>query len=54
MVRAEQVVSLAPGQEEADRIAKGVDQSVDFSAQSASRAPDGLVFAVFFLAPAPC
>ena len=54
MVGAEQVVRLTAREDEADRIAQGVDQSVDFGAQSASRATDGLIFAWFFLAPALC
>ena len=54
MVGAEQIVSLAPGEEEADRIAEGIDQGVDLGAQSTSRATDGLVFVCFFLAPALC
>ena len=54
MVGAEQIVRLAAGKEKADRIAEGVDQSVDLGAQSASGATDGLVFAFFFLAPALC
>src|SRR5947209_14114508 len=47
-------MGLSRRQEEAERIAQGIDQSVDFRAQSASAAPDRLVFAVFFLAPALC
>lgn len=34
MVSTDQVVCLAAGQEGADRIAKGVDQGMDFGAQS--------------------
>src|SRR3954453_21443883 len=45
---------LSRRQEEAERIAQGIDQRVDFRAQSASAAPDPLVFAVFFWAPALC
>jgi hypothetical protein len=54
VVGADQVVSLATGKEEAGRIAEGVDQRMDFGAQSSSRATDGLVVAFFFLAPALC
>jgi hypothetical protein len=58
MVSAHQVVSLAAGQEEADcvaqRIDQRIDQGVDLGAQSAARAPDRLVLADFFLAPALC
>src|SRR6266852_4032883 len=41
-------------QEEGNRIAQGVRQRMDFGAQSAFAAPDRLVFAVFFWAPALC
>jgi hypothetical protein len=34
MVGADQVVCLAAGQEEADRVARRVDQGVDLGAQS--------------------
>jgi hypothetical protein len=54
VVGANQVVRLAAGQMEADRIAERIDQSMDLGAQSAARAPDGLVFVVFFLTPALC
>ena len=49
-----QVVRLAAGQEEVDRVAQRVDQGVDLGAQAAARAPDGLVLAGFFWAPALC
>jgi hypothetical protein len=48
VVGTNQIVSLAAGQMEADRIAECIDQGMDLGAQSAARAPDGLVFAVFF------
>jgi hypothetical protein len=54
MVRAHQVVRLAAGQKEPDRVAQRVDQRVDLGAQSTSRAPDRLVLTDFFLAPALC
>ena len=54
LVGAEQVMSLPARQHGGDGIAKGIDQGVDFGAQSASGPPDGLVFARFFLAPALC
>src|SRR5436305_15326528 len=41
-------------EEEGNRIAQGVDQGMDFGAQSAFAAPNRLIFAVFFLAPALC
>ena len=49
-----QVVCLAAGQEEADRVAQRVDQGVDLGAQSAARASDCLILASFFWAPALC
>jgi hypothetical protein len=49
-----QVVCLAAGQEEADRVAQRVDQGVDLGAQSAARASDRLVLIGFFWAPALC
>jgi hypothetical protein len=54
VVVADEIVSLTAGQHEADRVAKSLDQGMDFRAQPASGSPDGLVFAVFFLAPALC
>ncbi len=45
---------LPAGQAEADRVAKGIDQRMDFGAQSAAGPPDCLVFSGFFLAPALC
>ena len=54
VVGADEIVCLAAGQMEADRIAKGINQGVDLGAQSATRAADGLVLADFFFAPAPC
>lgn len=49
-----QVVCLAAGQEEADRVAQRIDQGVDLGAQSAARASDRLVLTSFFWAPALC
>ena len=54
MVGPDQVVCLAAGQEEAERIAERIDQCVDLGAQPTARAPDRLVLARFFLAPALC
>ena len=48
MVGADQVMSLAAGQVEADRIAERIDNGMDLGAQSATRAADRLVCAVFF------
>jgi hypothetical protein len=49
-----QIVGLPRGQEEVDRIAQGIDQGVDLGAQSALAAPDRLILAVLFWAPALC
>jgi hypothetical protein len=49
-----QVVCLAAGQEEADRVAQCIDQGMYLGAQSAARSPDRLVLAGFFSAPALC
>jgi hypothetical protein len=54
VVSAFQIMGLAAGQEETHRISKRIDQGVDLGAQSATRSPDRLVLAVFFLAPALC
>ena len=54
VVGPDQVVCLAAGQEEADRVAQRIDQGVDLGAQSAARAPDRLVLTSFFWAPALC
>lgn len=45
---------LSSGQREADGVAQRVDDGMDFRRQSASGASDGLVFTVFFRAPALC
>ncbi len=49
-----EIVRLASGQQEPERVAESVDQGVDLGAQPAARAPERLVRAVFFLAPALC
>jgi hypothetical protein len=54
MVGAEEVMRLAAGQEEADRVAECIHQGMDLGAQSAARAADRLVLAGFFWAPALC
>jgi hypothetical protein len=54
VVGAIQVVRLAAGEKEGDRIAERIDDRMDFGAQPAARAADCLVFAVFFFAPALC
>jgi len=53
-VGTDQIMRLATGQVEADRIAERIDQGMDLGAQPAARAPDRLVLAIFFLAPALC
>jgi len=50
---ASQIVCLASREHHLDRIAKRVDNSVDFGGQSAARAADRLL-AVFLGAPALC
>ena len=54
VVSTDEIVRLATGEEEGDRVAQRIDQRVDLGAQSAARAPDRLVFFGFFLAPALC
>jgi hypothetical protein len=54
VVCSHEVVCLAAGQEKAERIAERIDQCMDLGAQSAARAPDRLVLAGFFWAPALC
>lgn len=49
-----QIVSLAGRQSEAGRIAQGIHGRVNFAAQAAPAAPQGLLFALFFRAPALC
>jgi hypothetical protein len=47
-------MGLPRSQKEGQRIAQAIDHGMDFRAQSAFAAPDRLVFAVFFWAPALC
>ena len=47
-------MGLARCQQEAQRIAQRIDKRMYLGAQPAFAAPDGLVFAVFFCAPALC
>ena len=54
MIGADEIMRLAAGQEEADRVAERIDERMDLGAQPAARAADGLVFASFFWAPALC
>lgn len=53
-IRANQVMGLSAGQMETNRIAEGINQGVDFRAQSTARPADRLVNAGFFWAPALC
>jgi hypothetical protein len=48
VIGPDQVVCLAAGQEEADRVAQRIDQGVYLGAQPAARSPDRLVLAGFF------
>jgi hypothetical protein len=52
-IGADEIMGLSRGQQEAQRIAERVDQSMDFGAQSAFAAADRLII-VFFWAPALC
>jgi len=45
---------LAGRERQCDGIAKCIDDGVDLGRQSAARPADGLIFAVFFWAPALC
>ncbi len=49
-----QIASLPTGEMKAGRIAQSIHGSVNLGAQSAFAAPDGLVAAPFFSAPALC
>jgi len=49
-----QIVNLAGGQHDLKRIAQGVHQNVDFSAQTAFALPNRLIRPGFFWAPALC
>ncbi len=53
-VGAFQIMGLARRQDEVQRIAQRVDKRMNLGAQPAFAAPDRLVFAVFFCAPALC
>jgi hypothetical protein len=48
------VGGLSGRERQRDRIAECIDDGVDLGCQSAARAADGLVSAVFFWAPALC
>lgn len=48
------VVNLAAGEADCERIAQGIDDGMDLGGQPAPRAPDGMVLAPFLRAPALC
>ena len=54
VVGTDQIMGLPTGDVEAYRTAERINQGMDFGAQPPARAPDRLVFAGFFLAPALC
>ena len=54
VVGAIEIMGLPTGQQEAGRIAKGVDSGMNFGGQPTAGEPDRLVFTDFFLAPALC
>jgi hypothetical protein len=49
-----QIAGLSAGEMKSKRIAKGIDSGVNFGAQPALAASDGLLAAPFFSAPALC
>lgn len=53
-LRLVEIVDLSPGEAQLPRIAQRVSEGMDLGGQSSSRTADGLVFAVFFRAPALC
>ena len=53
-IGADEIMDLAAGQIKAGWITQRIDPRVNLGAQSAARAPDRLVFPVFFWAPALC
>lgn len=54
LIGAHQIMGLAAAQGERRRVAQSINKSVNFGGQSAAGSPNGLVFAVFFFAPALC
>jgi hypothetical protein len=54
MVCTDEVMGVPAGHMDAHGIAKRINQSVDFGAQSATGTTNGLIFAGFFFAPALC
>src|SRR3954466_1431861 len=53
-IGSSQIVLLTAGEMKADRIAERIDGGVDFGAQPAARASDGLILTPFLRAPALC
>src|SRR5215204_141814 len=53
-IRPLQIMSLARREQKAGRIAERIDGGVDFGAQPAARASDGLILTPFLRAPALC
>ena len=53
-VGADEIMGLATGQIKAGWITERIDPRMDLGTQSAARAPDRLVLAIFFWAPALC
>lgn len=53
-LRLLEIVDLPPGEAQLLRVAQRIDEGMDLGGQSSSRTADGLIFAVFFRAPALC
>ena len=53
-VRPGQIMDLARGKQDLQRVAQSVSQNVEFAAQTAFASADRLVFTDFFWAPALC
>jgi len=53
-VGAKEIVGLSRGQQESERIAERIDQSMDFGAQPAAAKSDRLILVFFLGAPALC
>ena len=54
LIGTDQIMRFAAAQVQADRIAERVNEGVDLGTQTTARAPDRLVLAGFFWAPALC
>ena len=53
-VGAKEIVGLSRGQQKSERIAEGIDQSMDFGGQPAAAKSDRLILVFFLEAPALC